>query len=222
MSAATASEARSPKMAPMDYARPEMPPPPYFQSHFINPSSFKAAINTKIDKPLISLFLLSVRLLQFAFGFASGISYAVELSYGNMTPNTNLIYTEVVFGLTLLFLVFDSITLRYYRVSWVFEWVLVVLWFAGFGVFYQIFLNGAVQEGYNKANLDRMRRAVWCDLLNALLWFGSATFSSAMCCTGAKGAIKNKLETRRHKKQKETMMKDVEAMESGTTAANPL
>jgi hypothetical protein len=222
MPATIASEARSPKTVSLDYARPEMPPPPYFQSHFVNPSSFKAAINTKIDKPLISLFLLSVRLLQFAFGLSSGISYAVELSHRNVTPNTNLIYAEVVFGLTLLVLVIDSITLRYYRVSWVFEWALMVLWFACFGVFYQIYLSGAGQEGYDEADLGRMRRAVWCDLINAILWFASATFSSCMCCTGAKAAIKSKLGRGRQKKQNETMMKEIGKMESGTTSVNPV
>jgi len=198
------------------YPRPEMPPPPYFQTHFIKPSSFRAAINAKSDKPLVSLFRLIVRFLQFAFGLASGISYAIELSHGRVTPKTNFIYAEVVFGITLLTLVIDSLTIRYYRASWIFEWLLAILWIACFGVFYTIYLGGAMEEGFMRANPGRMERAVWCNLINAVLWSASAIFSSAMCCTGVKAAIQNKFAKRRQQREKKSMMKEIGEMESGT------
>jgi hypothetical protein len=197
------------------YPRPEMPPPPYFQTHFIKPSSFKAAIDVKSDKPLVSLLRLIVRLLQFAFALASGIPYAIELSHGRVTPKTNFIYAEVVFGITLLTLVIDSVTIRYYRVSWIFEWLLAILWVARFGVFYTIYMGGAVEEGFARADLGRMEKAIWCDLINAVLWLASAIFSSAMCCTGVKAALKNKFAKRRQQKEKKNMMKEMGGMESG-------
>ena len=201
------------------YAPPEMPPPPYFKTHFIDPSSFRAAINAKLDKPLVSVFRLSVRLLQFAFALASGISYAIELSHGSTSSQTTFIYTQVVLGFTLLTLLMDSITVRHYRFTWIVEWVLVILWFVCFAVFYQAYTEGPVEGEYHGANLGRMDRAVWCDLINALLWFGSAMFSSAMCCIGVKAAIKNKLDKRRQRKEKKVVMQEMEEMESGTIGA---
>jgi hypothetical protein len=192
-----------------------MPPPPYFKAHFVDPSSFKAAIDAKLEKPLVSFFRLVARLLQFAFALASGISYAIELSHGSANAPSSFVYTQVVFGLTLITLLMDSITVRHYRFTWIVEWVLVVLWLVCFAVFYQAYLEGTVEPDYQVANLGRMERAVWCDLINALLWFGSAIFSSAMCCTGTRAAIKNKLHKRRQRKNKKMMMHEMEDMESG-------
>jgi hypothetical protein len=193
---------------------PEMPPPPYLKAHFINPSSFKAAINTKLDRPLVSLFRLSIRILQFAFALAAGISYAAELSRKSIPHQSTFIYSQVVFGLTLLTLVIDSITVRYYRLTWIFEWVLAILWFVCFAVFYQAYSMGTIERDYQDTDLGPMRRAVWCDLINALLWSGSAIFSSAMCCTGTKAAITNRLDNRRQKKEI-NKMQDIGKMESG-------
>jgi hypothetical protein len=203
-----------------EYARPELPPPPYFREHFVSPSSFKAAIHKKLDNPLTSLFRLSFRILQFAFALASGISYAIELSHGNVSHPTTFIYAQVVFGLTLLTLVMDSTMIPTYRFTWIVEWVLVILWFASFAVFYEAYLAGMVEQDYQGGNLGRMERAVWCDLINALLWFDSAIFSSAMCCTGNKAAIKNKLDKRRPRKGKKPAMQKISKMESGLRGAS--
>jgi hypothetical protein len=204
-------------LGPPKYACPEMPPPPYFKS--FNPSSFKSAINAKIDNPAISIFRLSSRLLQFAFALASGISYAVELSRGK-THQSAFIYTQVLFGFTLVTLLVDSIMVRYYRLTWLIEWILVVLWFVCFAVFYQAYLGDAIEQELQGTNMGRMRRAVWCDLVNALLWTGSAIFSSVMCCTGTKAAIKNRLNKRRQRKDKKLSTKEVDEMECGTVDTN--
>jgi hypothetical protein len=193
----------------------EVPPPPYFKTHFIKPSSFKAAIDTKLDNPFVSLFRLSLRILQFGFALAAGISYAIELSKGNTSDRSTFIYAQVVFGLTLSTLVVDSVTVRYYRTTWVWEWVLVILWVVCFGLFYEVYLTGAVQQQYQKTNLHRMRRAVWCNLVNTVLWFASAVFTSTMCCTGTKAAVNSRLEKRRQRKEKRKMMLEIGEMESG-------
>ncbi|KAF2851382.1 hypothetical protein T440DRAFT_488972 [Plenodomus tracheiphilus IPT5] len=193
-----------------------MPPPPYFKTHFINPSSFKAAVNKKLDSPIVSLFRLTVRLLQFAFALAAGISYAIELNHGYSASSTNFIYAQVVFGMTLLVLIIDSVIVRSYRFTWVAEWTLAVLWIACFGVFYAVYLSGDIDPDYAVVNLGRMKRAVWCDLVNALLWFGSAIFSSVMCCSGIKAAIKSKLQKRREGKGWKGVNDRLEEMETGT------
>jgi hypothetical protein len=216
MGATTETGAKYPISASSStHSQPSMPPPPYFNTHFINPSPFKTAVNTKLDKPIISLFRLSIRLLQFAFALASGISYAIELSHANNTTKTDFIYAQVVFGLTLLTLAIDGITVRYYRFTWFIEWMLVILWIACFGAFYDVYQSGAIKDGYEDLDLGRMNRAVWCNLINALLWMGSAIFSTVMCCSGVKATVKGKLENRRQKKEGERMAGKMEAMESG-------
>jgi hypothetical protein len=100
------------------------------------------------------------------------------------------------------------------------EWILVVLWFVCFAVFYQAYLVDVIEREFRGPNVGRMRRAVWCDLINALLWTGSAIFSSAMCCTGTKAAIKNRLDRRRQRKDKKLVIKEVEELECGTTGTS--
>jgi hypothetical protein len=91
-----------------------------------------------------------------------------------------------------------------------------------FTVFYEAYLSGAVEREYQGVDVSRMTRAVWCDLINALLWFGSAIFSSAMCCAGVKAAARNRLEKRRERKNKnQSTTQKMEAMESGLIGATP-
>jgi hypothetical protein len=199
-------------------APPSMPPPPYFKTHFINPSSFKSAINAKVDKPLVSLFCLSVRVLQLLFALASGISYAIELGHGNGhgEASGSFIFSQVAFGATILVLIIHGVTVRYYRFSWVVDWLLTVFWFALFAVFYEVYFSGDTAAAYGRVNTGRMKRAVWCDLINALLWFGSALFSTSMCCSGVKACVKGKLRDRRQRKEKKRMMETTGEMEMGT------
>ena len=201
-------------------SKPEMPPPPYFKTRFINPSTFKGAINIKLDKPAISLFRLTIRLLQLAFAMASGISYAIELDHRYSAETTNFIYAQFVFSVTLITLIIDSITVRYYRFIWIFEFTLAVLWIACFGLFYNVYLAGEVEAAYAVVDLGRMKAAVWCDLINALLWLASALFSSIMCCSGMKAAIKGRLERRRQKKEQNKLTAKLEGMETGIIGGN--
>ncbi|KAK1910512.1 hypothetical protein P3342_008391 [Pyrenophora teres f. teres] len=216
-SASSASVAAN-EAPPAFDAPPPMPPPPYFKTHLIKPSSFKSAINKRIDKPLISLFRLSVQVLQLIFALASGISYAIELRQGDGRGEASgsFVYSQVNFGATLLILIINGVTVRYYRFSWMIDWILTVFWFALFAVFYEVYFGGDMTPAYGGVDSGRMERAVWCDLINALLWLGSAMFSSSMCCSGIKASVKGKLEDRRQKKDKKMMMQTMGEMEMGT------
>lgn len=199
-------------------APPQMPPPPYFKTHFIKPSSFKSAINDKVDKPFVSLFRLCVRVLQLIFALASGISYAIELRHGNGRGEASgsFVFSQVAFGATLLTLIINGMTVRYYRVSWLVDWILTVFWFALFAIFYEVYLGRDMTPAYGGVDTGRMQRAVWCNLINALLWLGSALFSSIMCCSGVKASIKGKFRDRRQRKEKKKMMETLGEMEMGT------
>lgn len=147
---------------------------------------------------------MSIRLLQFVFALASGVFYAVELHHRYSATTTNFIYAEIVFGLTLSTLILDSITVRYYRFIWAIEWTLVILWVICFGIFYRVYLAGEVAADYAVVDLGRMERAIWYNLIHALLWMASALFSSVMCCSGIKAAVKSKLEMRRQEAGEES------------------
>jgi hypothetical protein len=196
-----------------------MPHPPYFKTRFGTPSSFQSVINKKLDNPILSLFRLSIRVLQLVFALASGISYGIELSHSNVDEKSSFVFAMVAFGFTMLTLIVDGATTRNYRFSWGIEWVLAVFWIALFAVFYAAYLKDGTEEGYSGVDVGRMKRAVWCNLVNALLWVGSALFSSAMCCSGVRGSVKERLERRRQRKQRKTMMSAVGEMETGTIRA---
>jgi hypothetical protein len=59
------------------------------------------------------------------------------------------------------------------RVPLLFIWdtVLFILWIALFGVFGKMYIHADAQ---GDSGIIRMKHAVWIDLINALLWLGSA------------------------------------------------
>ncbi|KAF2112996.1 hypothetical protein BDV96DRAFT_524299, partial [Lophiotrema nucula] len=172
-------------------------------SLFHTPQTFRAAINERLDNPLVSLFRLGIRVLQFAFALASGISYAIELSHGSVHSDANsaFVFSQVLFGATLICLPLDACTIRTYKLVWVVEWILAIFYLALFATFYRIYTSGPVDPQNAGTDLGRMRRVVWMDLINFLLWMSSALFSSVMCCSGTKAAIKGHWETRRRRKE---------------------
>jgi hypothetical protein len=198
-------------------APPPMPPPPYFKTHSINPSSFKTGINDKLNDPLVSLFRLVVPMLQIIFALAAGISYAIELSHGNGRggASASFVFSQVVFGSTLVTLIVNAISVRYYRISWVVDWILSIFWFALFATFYRVYLRGEMETAFAGVNIGRMKSAVWCDLVNALLWLASALFSSVMCCSGIKASVKGKLRNRQQRKSEKKSMQEMGDVESG-------
>jgi hypothetical protein len=183
-----------------------------------SPHTFGDAINARLDSPFVTLFTLGIRLLQLVFSLAAGISYAIELSQGN--TSATYIYSQVVFGLTCTTLFIDALTLRSYRLTFVVESTLCILWLALFGRFYQTFvgMDEVIDPEHMSANKGRMKAAVWLDLVNFLLWLASALFSTAMCCSGTKAMIRGKLEKRRVKKRN-SGANSVESVEIGTLDA---
>jgi hypothetical protein len=59
------------------------------------------------------------------------------------------------------------------RVPMLFVWdtILFIFWIAVFGVFGNLFIHADAQ---GEGAITRMKHAVWIDLINALLWLGSA------------------------------------------------
>ncbi|KAK7184555.1 hypothetical protein DPSP01_009042 [Paraphaeosphaeria sporulosa] len=178
-------------------------------------STFRSAVHTRLDKPLVSLF----RVIQFAFALGSGISYAIELSHEH--TSSEFIFAQLEFAITIITQIIDAFTLRSYRLTFLVESTICVLWLALFGVFYQIYPNGEeLQSQYDDMTLGRAKTAVWLDLINSLLWLGSAVFSTVMCCAGTNGAIKWNLEQSRGKNSRKDREGAAE-MESGVFHERP-
>jgi hypothetical protein len=201
------------------FSKPSISPLPYPKTSYTNATSLEAPVNARLKEPVISILRPTIRVLRFAFALASGISYAIELDHRYSASNTNFIYAQVVFGLTLLTLIIDVVNIGYYWFMWAIEWTIMVLWIACFGVFYGVYLNGEVPADYAVVDFGRMKFAGWCNLVNALLWLCSALYSSVMCYLRLKAAVKGKLEDRRQKRENGSLVKDVEKMETGTVAA---
>lgn len=165
------------------------------------------------------MFQLGIRVMQFVFALASGISYAIELSHNN---SSGFIYSQVVFGLTLIMLIIEAITLRSYRLVFLFESIICILWLALFGTFYSIYFGKGtnVEPEYAGVNMNRMRNALWLNLINFLLWMASASFSTVMCCSGTKAMIRGKwrnMKTKRNGKNRSVE----DRMETGVVQSDP-
>jgi hypothetical protein len=196
--------------------------PPTQKSRFLTPKTFRSAINDRLDNPLVSLFRLASRVVQLVFAVTAGISYAIDLF--KPVENSAFIYAEVVFGLTLITLIIDAFTIREYKLTWAIEWIICLLWFVVFAVFFQIYFATAIEPRYAGANIRTMKGIVWVDLINALLWMGSVSFSTTMCCSGLRAKIRGKREQwrlRRERKKRSGNLNVMSEMEQGIVRAPP-
>lgn len=81
--------------------------------------------------------------------------YAVAV--GALSAITSLVYMiPLVLRLPLLF---------------IWDTILFIFWIAVFGVFGKLYIHADAQ---GDGGIQRMKNAVWIDLINALLWLGSA------------------------------------------------
>ncbi|KAH7113744.1 hypothetical protein B0J11DRAFT_139174 [Dendryphion nanum] len=197
--AASEASTRKPTTTPQQAYYDATQPP---QTHFITPKTFRAAIGARLDNPIVSVFRLATRVLQLIFALVAGISYASDMQKSNTSSRagSSFIYAQVVFGLTLITLCIDSLLIHTYRLIWMVEWLLTVLWMTLFGVFYVIYYVDSIEPEYAGVNIGRMKRTVWCDLVSGLLWMSSALFSTTMCCSGLRAKIRGKKEAWREKK----------------------
>ncbi|KID93806.1 hypothetical protein MAJ_10241, partial [Metarhizium majus ARSEF 297] len=67
---------------------------------------------------------------------------------------------------------------------WSWDLALFGLWMVAFGIFAGLFLKRKSDDPYRGSNTAAMKVALWIDLANAILWFGSAGYSAFKQCTG--------------------------------------
>jgi len=116
----------------------------------------------------------TLRFLQFVFALTVCGLYGTDLNSdtrAHVAASPKWIYAVVVAG-------FSAITSLVYCIPFqtylFFAWdsVLFILWIAVFGTFGKLFLHDSRNE--------RMRHAVWVDLINVFLWLISAAYGGVL------------------------------------------
>lgn len=125
-----------------------------------------------ISAGLSYIVFSAIHILQFALAITVCALYGIDLSRANKQGtyiDSKWVYAEVVGGLSaftaVLYLV--PFILRFWLV-WAWNLVLFILWIALFGVFGKMYIN---EDAEGDSGVQRMKNAVWVDLVNAILWF---------------------------------------------------
>lgn len=113
----------------------------------------------------------AIHLVQFALALAVCGLYGVDLHHAHEAhayTDGKWVYAEVVGGLSAVtaLVYFIPFILRFWLV-WVWDLVLFVLWIALFGIFGKMYIH---ENPEGDSGIQRMKNAVWVDLVSALLW----------------------------------------------------
>ncbi|PSR94015.1 hypothetical protein BD289DRAFT_364082 [Coniella lustricola] len=113
----------------------------------------------------------AIHLVQFALALTVCGLYGVDLHRAHQAhayTDGRWVYAEVVGGLSALtaLVYFIPFVLRIWLV-WVWDLILFVLWIALFGVFGKMYIH---ENPEGDSGIQRMKNAVWVDLVCALLW----------------------------------------------------
>ncbi|KZF23025.1 hypothetical protein L228DRAFT_238912 [Xylona heveae TC161] len=120
----------------------------------------------------------TLRFLQFVMALTVAGLYGVDLNNvrkHGLKPDPAWVYAEVIAGFAALTCIFFLIPFvkSWYLFAW--DATLFILWIAVFGVFAQKYGHKQVD---GNAAVQRMKNAVWVDLVNVLLWLISATYGA--------------------------------------------
>ena len=150
---------------------------PYIPPGNQGPGSKMAKTKTYLESLL--------RLLQFALGLAVIGLYGQDIKPAGAESDSRWVYAVVVGFLasvtTFSYLVLNLLVMKNRPLRdrpavrlpvFVWEGVMVVNWLVVFGIFAKLFLGVAAGDGDGER--DRMRRAVYVDLVLLVLWVGSA------------------------------------------------
>ncbi|EON65715.1 hypothetical protein W97_04954 [Coniosporium apollinis CBS 100218] len=121
---------------------------------------------------------IAIRALQFIFAITVAGLYGTDLANAqkaNKYADSKWVYAEVVAALS-------AITVLVYLIPFIKTWIffiwdviLFILWTAVFGVFGQLYIN---EKPEGNGGIQRMKNAVWIDLINMLLWFVTACYGA--------------------------------------------
>ncbi|KAI9788731.1 MAG: hypothetical protein M1816_006588 [Peltula sp. TS41687] len=117
---------------------------------------------------------LCLRSLQFVMALAVAGLYGTDLNSARkhgVGGDPKWVYAVAVSGISALTCIVYMIPFVKSHLLFVWDAVLFILWVAVFGCFGKMYLH---EDPEGNAGVQRMKNAVWVDLINMLLWFTSA------------------------------------------------
>ncbi|MCJ1354397.1 MAG: hypothetical protein MMC33_004385 [Icmadophila ericetorum] len=142
-------------------------------------SKFRSSSSSSNNHGLTSILIFIYRFLQLVLALTVCGLYGVDLNNArkaHVYADSKWVYAEVVGGFAAFTCIVYMIMVALGgvgRVRWGFGWdlILFILWIALFGVFGKLYIKTNAE---GDAGIQRMKNAVWVDLINALLWLFSA------------------------------------------------
>jgi hypothetical protein len=126
-----------------------------------------------------------LRILQCIFALVVAILYGLDLQLATKSharADASWVYAEVVAGMSMI-----SCSMQMFFMTAVWYWCLLdalisILWLAQFGVCASLFLGGSPNDELAPTSIDRMRAAVWVNLVCVVLWFSATMYGAIGCC----------------------------------------
>ncbi|KAF2139070.1 uncharacterized protein K452DRAFT_80501 [Aplosporella prunicola CBS 121167] len=126
-----------------------------------------------------ALARISWRFLQFVMALTVIGLYGVDLqnaSKAHIHADGKWVYAVVLGGIScLITIVYLIPQIPSLKLALFVDWVAFILWLALFGLFGKMYIGEKVE---GDSGIQRMKNAVWVDLVNMVLWFISATYAS--------------------------------------------
>lgn len=120
----------------------------------------------------------AIRILQFVLALAVCGLYGTDLNNARMNDK----YADPKWVYAVVIASFSAITCIVYAIPFIkshlfFAWdtILFILWVAVFGIFGKMYIH---EDPEGDSGIQRMKNAVWVDLVNMLLWLSSAAYST--------------------------------------------
>ncbi|KAL8811556.1 MAG: hypothetical protein Q9200_001699 [Gallowayella weberi] len=128
---------------------------------------------------LFNIPLWTLRFLQFVFAITVIALYAQDLHGAHKLHRyadsswRYAVALGTIAAISSLLLIWPTLS----RMAWSWDLIMFILFTTLFGLFAKIYLHF---NANGDAGNTRMKRAVWIDLINMLLWFSTAAFGMAV------------------------------------------
>ncbi|KAI5361929.1 hypothetical protein Slin15195_G055790 [Septoria linicola] len=127
-----------------------------------------------------------LRFLQFVMALTVAGLYGVDLQRGRsagVPADGKWVFAEVMAGMSAVTVLVYAATyaLDFHHFCFPWDWILFILWTALFGLFGKIYIPAnPTPEQHGQ---QRMKHAVWVDLVNMLLWLITAAWLTVLFFT---------------------------------------
>jgi len=121
-----------------------------------------------------------LRLLQFALALAVCGLYGTDIQNANKHnrgADSKWLYAVVIGGLSVVTSLVYGIPIVKSYIFFAWDTILFILWIAVFGVFGKMYIR---EDAEGNSGVQRMKNAVWVDLVNVLLWLVSAIYGAIL------------------------------------------